>query len=43
MKVLTEISMQSWPAYEHYSGNLGISDVDGYLVYALWTKPCVSR
>jgi alpha-glucuronidase len=31
MKVLTEISMQSWPAYEDYSGNLGIQTLTDIL------------
>lgn len=31
MSVLTDISMQSWPAYEHYSGNLGIQTLTDIL------------
>ena len=31
MKVLTEVSMQSWPAYEDYSGNLGIQTLTDIL------------
>lgn len=31
MKVLTDISMQSWPAYEDYSGNLGIQTLTDIL------------
>ena len=31
MKIMTEISMESWPAYENYSGNLGIQTLTDIL------------
>ncbi|KAK0610738.1 glycoside hydrolase superfamily [Immersiella caudata] len=32
LRVITEISMQSWPAYENYSGNLGIQTLADILL-----------